>query len=262
MDILIAVFIFILGSCVGSFLNVCIYRLPLNESIVFPRSRCPHCKHGIPWYDNIPLLSFMLLGRKCRFCKAPISYRYFIVEFMSSVLFLLLWYFYGPSAKFVIYAALFSSLIIVTFIDFKYTEIPDVISIPGIFAGLILSAAFPALHGSASRLVGSLSSMYGILAGGLSIYAIGAIGTIIFKKEAMGFGDVKLLAMIGAFLGWKLTILTFFIAPFFGSIVGIAVKMRTGESLIPYGPFLSLASLVALLWGNKILSYLYSGYIW
>jgi len=168
---------------------------------------------------------------------------------------LLLFHYYGASLSFLIYALLFSSLIIVTFIDLKYMEIPDVISISGIFVGLLLSLLYPRLQGSGSHAGAFLSSLYGIFAGGASIYIIGVVGKIIFRKEAMGGGDVKLLAMIGAFLGWKMALLTFFIAPFLGSVVGIIVKIRTKESLIPYGPFLSLASFIALLWGNDILNW-------
>jgi len=243
-------------------LNVCIYRMPEGESVVRPRSRCPGCKHMIPWYDNIPLLSFILLGRKCRFCKTKISFQYFIVELLTGLLLLLLFKFYGVSPEFFIYSALFACLVVVTFIDMKHKEIPDRLSIPGIFIGIILSFVFPVLHGASSNVAGLLSSLKGALAGGGSIYALGVFGYILFRKEAMGFGDVKLMAMIGAFLGWKLTILTFFLAPFFGSVVGIGLKIKTGDSLIPYGPFLSLASLAALLLGNHILSYLFGGYVW
>jgi len=168
---------------------------------------------------------------------------------------LLLFHYYGVSPRFFIYALLFSSLIIVTFIDLKYMEIPDIISISGVVVGLLLSLLYPRLQGTSSHVGALLSSLYGIFAGGLSIYVIGVVGKIIFRKEAMGGGDVKLLAMIGAFLGWEAALLTFFIAPFLGSVVGIIVKIRTKESLIPYGPFLSLASLIALLWGNDILNW-------
>jgi leader peptidase (prepilin peptidase)/N-methyltransferase len=257
MEILLYIFVFFCGSCIGSFLNVCIHRLPLKESIVYPRSRCPQCKNEIRWYDNIPLFSFIILKRRCRYCRARIPFQYFIVEFLTGSLFVLLFYYYAFLAQFFIYAVLFSSLIVATFIDFKYQEIPDVIDIPGIFIGLILSTIFPVIQGVSSSLDGFIQSLLGVFAGGASIYLIGVLGKIIFKKEAMGGGDVKLLAMIGAFLGWKLTILTFFIAPFFGAVFGIIVKLKTGESLIPYGPFLSLASLVAAIWGNNILNWLY-----
>ena len=262
MEIILNIFIFLFGLCVGSFLNVCIYRIPEGESVVFPRSRCRECKHTIPWYDNIPLMSFILLGRKCRFCKAKISSQYFTVELLTGLLFLTLFVFYGTSLKFFIYSVLFSGLVIVTFIDMKYKEIPDRLNVPGIFIGIALSFAFPSLHGASSNVAGLVSSLEGALAGGGSIYALGVLGYIIFKKEAMGFGDVKLMAMIGAFIGWKFAILTFFLAPFFGSVVGIWLKIKTGDSLIPYGPFLSLASLVALLWGNRIFGYLFAGYVW
>jgi len=176
---------------------------------------------------------------------------------MTGLLFLFLFSNYGLSVLFFIYAIFFSSLMVVTFIDFDYKEIPDVISLPGIVLGFILSILYPALQGSVARMPAMWSSLAGILVGGGSIYLIGVLGSFVFKKEAMGGGDVKLLAMMGAFLGWKLALLTFFIAPFFGAVVGIIVKIRTGESLIPYGPFLSLAGFVALFWGDNILQLIY-----
>lgn len=245
-----------MGSCMGSFLNVCIYRLPRNISIVFPRSQCPGCKKLIAWYDNIPVLSFALLRRKCRRCGSKIAFRYLFVEILTGLLVLFLFSNYGVSIDFVVYTVLFCSLIVVTFIDVDYQEIPDSISITGIFVGLLVSALYPRLQGANGNLEGFLSSLTGALAGGASIYLVGVIGKAIFRKEAMGGGDVKLLAMIGAFLGWKMAIITFFAAPFLGSVVGIAVKIKTGQSLIPYGPFLSLAGFIALFWGNDILMWL------
>lgn len=251
------VLIFILGSCIGSFLNVCIYRLPKNESIVYPRSKCPRCRNEIKWYDNIPLLSFIALRRRCRYCREKISFRYFFVELLTALLFLVLFYYYGTSIKFIVYSALFSALVAATFIDFEIMEIPDSISITGVILGLALSPVFPVLHNTYSAWSSFLDSILGILIGGGMIYLVGVIGEFIFKKEAMGGGDVKLLAMIGAFLGWKVAVLTFFIAPFFGAIFGLIIKIRTGKSLIPYGPFLALGSLVALLWGANILDWIF-----
>jgi len=256
MAILNKLFIFFLGSCIGSFLNVCIYRMPRKMSIVSPRSQCPNCKKFIAWYDNIPVLSFALLRRKCRRCGSKISFRYLFVEILAGLLVLFLFSNYGVSIDFVVYTVLFCSLTVVTFIDIDYQEIPDSISITGIFAGLLVSALYPHLQGANTNLAAFLSSMTGALAGGASIYLVGMIGKAVFRKEAMGGGDVKLLAMIGAFLGWRMAVITFFTAPFLGSVVGIALKIKTGQSLIPYGPFLSLASFIALFWGNDILMWL------
>jgi len=142
-------------------------------------------------------------------------------------------------------------------VDFKIQEIPDEISLPGMVIGLVLSFAYPALMNETGHLRALLASFIGLLTGGLIIYLMGVLGKAIFKKEAMGGGDVKLLAMIGAFLGWKLTLLVFFIAPFFGSVIGIILKIKEGREVIPYGPYLSLAAVIAILWGNEILGRLF-----
>ncbi len=242
--------VFIAGSIVGSFLNVCIHRLPRGESIIRPSSRCPGCGKAIPWYDNIPIFSFLLLGARCRFCKTRIRIRYFIVEVLTAALFLILYLYFGLSAKFFANLVFASLLIIATFADFEHQEIPDQVSIGGICAG-VMSSLFTGLT--------FLGSLIGALTGGAIIYLAGVLGKAAFKKEAMGGGDVKLMAMIGAFLGWKLVILTFFIAPFFGAIVGITLKIRTGQEVIPYGPYLSLGALIALFFGDAVLRLLFSG---
>ena len=253
------ILVFIMGSVVGSFLNVCIYRLPKNESIIFPSSHCPHCKKNIEWYDNIPLVSFLLLGGKCRSCKARISFRYPIVEALTAVLLTLLFIGFGMAPKFFAYSVMTCGLIVATFVDFEIQEIPDEISVGGIVAGILLAFAFPSVLGQASRMHGLLSSFVGLIAGGGSIFLLGVFGKIAFKKEAMGGGDVKLMAMIGSFIGLKLVILTFFIAPFLGSVPGIILWIRKGSKTIPYGPFLSTAALVSIFFGNKILGLLYGG---
>lgn len=252
----IRIFIFILGSIIGSFLNVCIYRLPRAESIIFPSSHCVHCNNKIRWYDNIPFLSYLNLRGKCRFCARPISARYFVVEFLTALLLLLFHVSFGLSAKFFVFSILGAALIVSTFIDFEHQLIPDVISIPGIFVGLSASALFPSILGELKAAGAILDSLAGILVGGGSIYAMGVLGKMAFKKEAMGGGDVKLMAMIGAFLGWRLVLLTFFLAPFFGTAVGIIVKIKEKKDIIPYGPYLSLATIIAILWGKRILDYL------
>lgn len=250
-------FIFIFGSVVGSFLNVCIWRLPRDESIFKPRSHCPNCQRPIPWYDNIPFLSFLFLKGRCRFCKGRISFRYFLVEFITASLFLIFFLRFGSDPKFFIYTLLCCGLIVATFVDFKHQIIPEQITLGGLGAGLILSAIFPQLHEVVSRWRSVLSSLLGALVGGGSIYLMGLLGKAIFKKEAMGGGDVKLLAMVGAFIGWRLTVLAFFLGPFFGSVVGIYLKLRKKVDIIPYGPYLSLASIVSILWGEQILRRLF-----
>jgi len=244
------------GSIVGSFLNVCIHRLPKEESIVSPRSYCPKCKQSIRWHDNIPFLSFLVLKGKCRFCHEPISFRYFVVEGLTALSFLVLYLRFGVNALFCIYAAWFSALIVASFIDLKHQIIPDEISLGGLAVGMGVSVLYPPLHSAATRWYSLGYSALGALVGGGSIYLIGLFGNLVFRKESMGGGDVKFLAMVGSVVGWQTALLAFFIAPFFGSVVGIILKIRKGAEIIPYGPFLSLGSIVALLWGENILTYL------
>lgn len=253
MAIILDTIVFIFGLIVGSFLNVVIYRLPKNESLLTPASHCASCKKPIFWFDNIPLLSFIILKGRCRFCKERISFRYFIVEFLTAILFLMFFILFGISPKFLIFTLLGSALIVSSFIDFEYQIIPDEISLGGLLIGVIISILYPSIL-EASSIKGSLiNSLTGAVVGGGSIFFTGLMGKFIFKKEAMGGGDVKLMAMIGSILGWKKTLLTFFIAPFFGSIVGIIILIKNKGHLIPYGPYLSLAAIISVIYGDKIL---------
>ncbi len=254
---LLKTFIFIFGSVVGSFLNVCIHRLPRNESIVYPPSHCVHCNNRLYWYDNIPFFSYLFLRGRCRFCRRVISPRYFLVEFLTALLWLLFFMTFGFGAKFILMAALGSALIAATFIDFDFQIIPDSITAAGMIIGIAGMSFFPAAIGEATHQKAFLNSLLGALAGGVSIYLIGFLGTIAFKKEAMGGGDVKLMAMIGAFLGWKMVLLVFFIAPFFGAFVGTILKLKYKIETIPYGPYISLAAIIVIFWGDKILNYLF-----
>jgi len=253
------IFVFIIGSAIGSFLNVCIYRIPKGKSVVRPRSYCPNCGKALSWYDNIPILSYLVLKGRCRSCKSKISFRYFIVELLTAGTILLLSTTFGLTAKFFAYSILSCGLIIATFVDFEIQEIPDEVTLFGIALGLGLALAFPSIFGEGMRLRGLFASFLGALTGGLSIYLMGFFGELVFKKEAMGGGDVKLVSMIGAFLGWKLGLLTFFIAPLFGSIVGLILKVKYGRQTIPYGPYLSLGALVSILWGERIMQLLFYG---
>ena len=213
------IFIVAFGLVIGSFLNVCIYRLPREGlSIVQPRSLCPRCRQAISWYDNIPLFSFLLLRGRCRVCQTAISWRYPLVELITSFLLVTAAYiifnrFDGvietrAIVSFIIYLYLLSALIVATFIDFAFRIIPDEITLSGIGLGLVLSLIFPWWHEPAvittnlPWLNSGVSSLAGLLGGGGAIYLVGLIGKLIFKKEAMGFGDVKLMAFLGAFLGW------------------------------------------------------------
>lgn len=250
---MLGVVVFIVGACVGSFLNVCIYRLEKGASIIRPRSYCPDCKHPLAWYDNIPLLSYLILMGRCRYCRRPISFRYFTVEWLTAAIFLLFLHYFGLTVPFFIFISLASALIVASFIDLKARIIPDEISLPGIGIALLVSFIYPALQGTGSHLRALLYSFLGLIVGGGAIYLTGLLGDFIFKKESMGGGDVKLLAMIGAFIGWKLALLTFFIAPLFGAVVGIILKIKNKTDTIPYGPFISLAAIIAIIWGEEII---------
>ena len=242
--------ILILGLIIGSFSNVCIYRIPKNESIVFPASHCPNCHTPIKAIDNVPILSFLLLKGKCRKCGEKISIRYPVVEFLTGAIYLLIFLIYGRSYQTLIYALLSSALIIISFIDLDVQIIPDEISLPGIVIGLALSFIVP--------YISYLNSLLGIIIGGGIIFLIALAGLAIFKKEAMGGGDVKLSAMIGAFIGWKYIIVSLFIGFFIGAIAGILLillKIRNRDDLVPFGPFIVLGSFITLLWGKNILSW-------
>jgi len=263
----IEIFVFLFGACVGSFLNVCIVRLPKEQSVVFPSSHCVACKNPIAWFDNIPLLSYIFLGGHCRHCKAKFSARYFLVELITGSSFLGFYEYFGLTAITAAYWVMLAGFIVATFVDFEHRIIPDEVSIGGMFMGLVLSFIIPELHGISSHPIAFMPhlkslgwSAAGLLAGGGSIYAMGLLGDLIFKKESMGGGDVKLMAMVGAFMGWKLALLTFFVAPFFGAVYGIVEKIRTKDSAIAYGPFLVLGALVSLFYGNKIIFWILSGY--
>jgi len=251
------ILLFILGSIFGSFLNVCIYRLPRGMSIVSPRSHCSSCRHKLAWFENVPILSFIFLKGRCRNCRRRISYVYPIVEIITGFLAVILYTFFGLNLRLLIFFALFSSLIVATFIDFEKNEIPDIITLPGIIIGLLLSLFFPELMSKTKSAHSFFNSVLGIIVGGGSLYAVGYLGEIVFKKEAMGGGDIKLLAMVGAFLGWKIVLLTFFIAPFFGSLAGIILKIKKGAEIIAYGPYLSLAAFVSLLFGDRLIGILF-----
>jgi leader peptidase (prepilin peptidase)/N-methyltransferase len=178
---------------------------------------------------------------------------------MTAILVTSLYVAVGVNAKFFAYSILTCGLIVATFVDFDIQEIPDEISLGGLAVGLIFALAFPHIFGSSSRINALGSSLLGIIAGGGSIYLMGFFGELVFKKEAMGGGDVKLMAMVGSILGWKLAIFTFFAAPVFGSVVGIALKIKDGREIIPYGPFLSIAAVVSIFWGERILEALFYG---
>ncbi len=262
------IFMFIFGAIVGSFLNVCIVRMPHEKSVVRPRSHCVHCKKQLLWHDNIPFVSYILLKGRCRFCGQKISPRYFLVELITAITFVVFYQYFGLTALLPAYLTMVCGFIVATFVDFEHRIIPDEISVGGMIAGLVFSALVPQLHnvsvGTDPILLVHLKSLgwsvVGTLVGGGSIYAMGMLGDFLFKKESMGGGDVKLMAMVGAFLGWKFAILTFFLAPFFGAVYGIVEKIRTKDTAIAYGPFLVGGALISLFWGDALIRWILSGY--
>lgn len=242
---------FVFGAIIGSFLNVCVLRLPRNESIVFPPSHCMACNTGIRWYDNIPVVSYFILGGKCRNCGARFSVRYALVEALTGALFALIAAKYGNAPLTYIYAVFTAALIVETFIDFDHQIIPDEITLPGIGIGFFLSIPFPQMHGHFLWPEAAFQSLIGILLGGGILYAMAVIAEWVLKKEAMGGGDIKLLAMIGAVLGWKGVVWTLFVSSLLGSAVGIYQRVRNGQQLIPYGPYLAAAAVAYLFFGAQ-----------
>ena len=239
---------FVFGCVIGSFLNVCIFRLPEGRSIVHPPSACPHCGAHIAWYDNIPLISFVILGRRCRNCSFPIAWRYPLVELLSGVLAAVLIWRYGPSVRFVIYYVLAASLVVVTFIDIDHQVIPNEISLPGIVIGFLSSFVNPD--------IGWIDSAAGAVVGGGCLLLVIGVYYLLTKREGMGGGDVKLLAMIGAFLGVGGVLTTVLVGSIVGTVVGLSVMIKRGDNAkmsIVFGPFLSLGALTFVLIGKDLL---------
>lgn len=240
--------LFIFGSCIGSFLNVCIYRLPNSLSIVSPPSSCPGCQERIRFYDNIPILSYLILRGKCRHCHTTIALRYPLVEIMAGLFAVGVYLKFGLTLQALIMFVLIAALIVITFIDLDHRIIPDVISLPGIPIGFAASFFLPEISYKASLL--------GILAGGGSLLLVAWVYSLITKKEGMGGGDIKLLAMIGAFVGWKGVLLTIFLSSAIGTICGLAVMIRSGKNMklaIPFGPFLAIGCLITIFFGNELI---------
>lgn len=255
--IVVYLLVFIFGLAIGSFLNVCIYRVPLKLSIAQGRSFCPECKSKIAWYDNLPLLSFLFLGAKCRNCRRPISWVYPAVELISAALFCLAFWKFGLGWQFFSSLALISALIVISLVDLKHQVIPDLISLPGIFLGVAFSFFIPGFSW--------LNSVMGVLVGGIFFYLMAIGGELLFKKESLGGGDIKLAAMLGAFLGWKKLLLVFFISSFLGALVGLslilALKQFRSKRIIPFGPFLALAAVLVIFVGDSLLNF-YISHFW
>src|SRR3972149_9418399 len=252
MILLTYLFIFILGTVIGSFLNVCIYRLPLQQSIISPSSHCPHCNIPVKFYDNIPILSFLLLQGKCRSCGNPISVQYMLVEILNAAGYALILWGFGLSVESAIYAALFSSLLVASVIALHHRIIPDVITIPGTIAGL-LASAFILPGGIKGSVIGTLL--------GSGIFFIAAVAS----RGGMGGGGIKLIAMLGAFLGWINVNITILLSSFIGSVVGILMMVFLGKGRkypIPFGPFLAIGGIISLFFHDEIVGWYLGKNLW
>lgn len=270
------IIVFLFGLIFGSFFNVCIHRLPSARrmSLISPASHCPKCGKPISWFDNIPIISYVLLLGKCRVCKNPISLRYPLVELLTALLFTFAFSYHfgllanrgifttGNITNFIISIYLISVLIIITFIDFEFQEIPDELSLPGIPLAILVGLIFPGLFGcfpfwliKGITLSSLLSVLLGILVGGGVVYLVGVVGKIVFRKEAMGFGDVKLMAMLGGFLGAESILYVFFLGCFFGAMVGVANWLITKKHYLPFGPYLGLAALVLRFFKPEVVTF-------
>lgn len=251
--------LFIFGAIVGSFLNVCIVRIPHGDSIVQPPSHCPGCKNVIRFYDNIPLISYFILLGRCRHCGERISPRYLAVELLMASLVVALYYQFGLSLALVAAVIFVAALIVISFIDLEVRIVPDVISLPGIVVGLLLSVIGRYLIHDPWELVPSpLSALLGVLIGGGFLLALAWAYEAFTGVEGMGGGDIKLLAMIGAFLGWPSIPVTLFLASLGGSVIGITAMLIKGvgrKYALPFAPFLCLGALLYLFFGRGIIDF-------
>ncbi|MBN2056387.1 prepilin peptidase [bacterium] len=252
---LLYAYIFIVGAAIGSFLNVVIARVPEGQSILRPRSRCPDCKTPIRARDNIPLLSFVLLRGRCRQCGRRISLRYPLVEALNGTIYVLLFLQFGIQFKSFVYAAFVSALVAITFIDIDHQIIPDVISLPGAMAALLLPAGLRVFGWSGIWPLSMLDALIGLLVGGLPL-ALFALAYYLFTRtEGLGIGDMKLLAWTGALLGWQSVLMTIFLGSVLGTLVSVPLLIigkKNGKTAIPFGPFLSAGAVISLLYGREL----------
>ena len=274
---LFACFAFSLGACVASFLNVCIWRLPREESVVHPGSHCPNCNAPIRWYQNIPIVSWCCLRGRCANCHKPISPRYVIVELLGGVLFLLVYLQWAmpailgrlpvlglvpivDPALMPVEALAVTGLILGSFIDLDHFYLPDRVTIGGMVLGVPLSFLVPEMQGQEDRLLALYWSLGGMAGAFLFLWAVGAIFSKLFRKEALGFGDVKLIGAVGAFFGPWAALFTVILSSVVGSVAGVALMARGraklgGFTAVPYGPFLAIGALVWMYWGPALLGW-------
>ena len=264
----------VLGAMIGSFLNVVIHRVPNEQSIVLPNSACPHCRTPLRAYDNIPILSFLILRGRCRTCHEPIAIRYPVVEALTAILFVMITIHDGVSFALPFDFAFVAALVALIFIDAEHMILPNVITYPGIVFALVMRVTVPYLAGTShlddlpgliERMpslpiwaVSLIGAALGALIGGGSLWLMGFLWERLRGVEAMGLGDVKMMLMVGAFLGWRLAVLTIFVGVFSGSVAGIAVMVRRGRNLqmmLPFGIFLGAGAIASVLVGHQIVEW-------
>ena len=237
------------GALFGSFLNVCIYRLPLDKSVVWPASACPHCGRQLAWYENIPVLSWIALRARCRTCGAPIAIRYPVIEALTAVMFGLAWWQYGPGVLLASRLVFGCALIVLFAIDLEHHLLPNAITLPGIIVGIVFSFfAEP----------GWRASLIGVLVGGGVLFGVAEVYYRVRHEEGLGMGDVKMLAMVGAFLGWKLTLLTLMLASLSGTVIGLLLIVSGKGGMkyaLPFGTFLALGAAAAATVGQPLLTW-------
>lgn len=273
-ELLICGLVFVIGACIGSFLNVVIYRVP-NEKSLFPSSKCPNCDTGIKPWHNVPILGWLMLGGKCASCKAAISWRYPAVELLTALAFCLVYWQVGLTVFLPVALAFTAAMIALVFIDAEHMILPNVITYPMFVIALLIRIVFPiafayvfadtthgpinGLHGLPPWAVSLAGALFGALVGGGSLWLVGAIWKALRGVDAMGLGDVKLLFGVGALLGWRLTLLTIFLGAFTGALAGIVVVMRQKDrdfqAQIPFGIFLGIGSTVAMLFGERLIQW-------
>jgi leader peptidase (prepilin peptidase)/N-methyltransferase len=263
-------FVAVLGAMIGSFLNVVIHRLPREQSIVFPNSRCPSCDTAIRPYDNIPVISYAVLRGRCRACRSPISARYPAVELLVAALFGVVFWRDGLTLALPFDLIFVTALTALVFIDAEHMILPDVITLPGVGFALVARLLVPNLYGAGFLADGFLrgspdwtlslaGALFGAAVGGGSLWLVGWLWEKLRGVEAMGLGDVKMMFMVGAYLGWRLTVLTIFLGVLTGSVVGVALMLRRGERdtrmMLPFGIFLGVGALVSLIFGHAIIDW-------
>jgi len=267
------VFALLMGLVIGSFLNVCIARLPVGESVVHPRSRCPQCRSWIAWYDNIPVLSYLLLRARCRKCRKPIPMRYPGVELLTGVVGVLLYMKFGFSVEWGVFLVFSAALVALAFIDIDHRILPDVITLNGIWIGILVNVVlatpgtffarlleYAGLGGLDPRWISLLASVAGAIVGGGLLWSVAEAYYRFRGVEGMGFGDVKMMAMVGAFLGAPLALLTIMIGSVLGAVIGVGLIQFGGKHRnyeLPFGTFLGLAGIVAVLYGNSLIQWYY-----